>query len=81
MPPACGRERWYAVPKGGRDLRFERADYQTSDVRLALCLETYSPFMAGHMVQGDFSTPLRCARNDMCVGFIVPPRSGGKGGT
>ena len=21
MPPACGRERWYAVPKGGRDLR------------------------------------------------------------
>ena len=31
MPPTCGRERWYAVPRGVRDLRFERADYQTSD--------------------------------------------------
>ena len=52
--------------KGGvRDLRFERADYQTSELRLALCLETYSPFMAGHMVRGDFRAPLRCARNDI----------------
>ena len=41
------------------------SDIRLSDVRLALCLETYSPFMAGHMVQGDFSTPLRCARNDI----------------
>ena len=32
MPPACGRERWYAVPKGVRDLRFERADYQTVEL-------------------------------------------------
>ena len=31
MPPACGRERWYAVPRGGRDLRFETADYQTAE--------------------------------------------------
>ena len=64
MPPACGRERWYAVPRGVRDLRFERADYRTSDLRLAWCLGTYSPFTVGHMVQGDFSTPLRCGRND-----------------
>ncbi len=56
----------------------EREMVRLSDVRLAWYLETYSLLTASHIKVGDFSTPLRCARNDMCVGFIVPPRSGGK---
>lgn len=45
-------------------MRGETVDYQTSDVRLALCLETYFPFAAGHVARGDFGAPLRCGRND-----------------
>ena len=36
-----------------------------SDFRLAWYLETYSLLTASHIKVGDFSTPLRCARNDM----------------
>ena len=53
MPPACGRERWYAVPKGGkrfeeRGLRVQTADYQTSDIRLQT-----------NMVPGNVSSHIR----------------------
>ena len=45
-------------------IRGETSDGQTSDVRLTLRRETYFPLTTGSMVLGDFSTPLRCARND-----------------
>ena len=79
MPPACGRERWYAVPKGGKRfeeetvafcyplsaVRFPREGVRLSDFRLAWYLEMYSLLTASHIKVGDFSTPLRCARNDV----------------
>ena len=36
-----------------------------SDFRLAWYLEMYSLHTASHIKVGDFSTPLRCARNDI----------------
>ncbi len=80
--PLAGGKGGTQYQRGGRDLRFERADYQTaefcyplsavrfprerrqSDVRLAWYLEMYSLLTASHIKVGDFSTPLRCARND-----------------
>ena len=35
-----------------------------SDFRLAWYLEMYSLLTAGHVARGDFSTSLRCGRND-----------------
>lgn len=46
-------------------MREETVDYQTSDVRLALCLEPYYSFTVGHIEVGYFGAPLRCARNDI----------------
>ena len=43
----------------------EREMVRLSDVRLAWYLETYSLLTASHIKVGDFSTPLRCARNDI----------------
>ena len=42
----------------------EREMVRLSDVRLAWYLETYSPLTASHIKVGDFSTSLRCGRND-----------------
>lgn len=53
---------------GGRDLRFETADYQTSDNQTSdwHCAWNLIPVLTvGHMVRGDFSTSLRSARNDI----------------
>ena len=51
---------------GNLAIRFPwgRERVRLSDVRLAWYLETYSLLTASHIKVGDFSTPLRCARND-----------------
>ena len=46
-------------------VRFPREEVRLSDFRLAWYLEMYSLLTASHMAKGDFSTPLRCARNDI----------------
>ena len=59
------RERW---GNGGTLLsaiRFPREGVRLSDFRLAWYLEMYSLLTASHIKVGDFSTPLRCARNDV----------------
>ena len=45
-------------------VRFPREGVRLSDFRLAWYLEMYSLLTASHIKVGDFSTPLRCARND-----------------
>ena len=45
-------------------LCFPRERVRLSDFRLTWWLETYSPFPAGHVARGDFSTSLRRGRND-----------------
>ena len=52
---------------GNLAIRFPwgREMVRLSDFRLAWCLETYSLLTASHIKVGDFSTPLRSARNDI----------------
>ena len=55
----------YQTEKGRfkeKDLRGETVRRQT--IRLAERLVMFQPLTVDHMVAGDFSTPLRCARND-----------------
>jgi hypothetical protein len=44
---------------------FPREGVRLSDFRLAWYLEMYSLLTASHIKVGDFSTPLRSARNDI----------------
>ena len=44
---------------------------QTSDFRLTLRREMYRPLTTGSMVPGNFSTPLRSARNDRRERFEI----------
>lgn len=39
-------------------------NFRCSDFRMAVCSTAYTSFVACCMVKGDFSTPLRCTRND-----------------
>jgi hypothetical protein len=60
--PLTGGKGGTQYQRGVRDLRFERADYQTSDLRLIWCLETYLPAYGWTHGAGRF---LDCARNDI----------------
>ena len=42
----------------------ERGRFEEKDLRLAERLVMFQPLTVDHMVAGDFSTPLRSARND-----------------
>jgi hypothetical protein len=60
VPPACGRERWYAVPKGEK--RFEERDLRGETVELCFPLSAGESQTVRHqtgMVPGDVSSHLR----------------------
>ena len=66
--PLAGGKGGTQYQRGGRDLRFETADYQTSDNQTSDWHCAWNPIpvlTVGHMARGDFSTPLRSARNDI----------------